>query len=84
MHEVLVAVVKVSRWFELGLALGLRQPTLEGINHKREMLTKWLNLVDGCRPSWNSLVEALRSPIVEGYVIANEIEQKHLYWSQQS
>ena len=86
MQKVLEAVVKVHQWFELGLALGLGQPTLKSItsDHKREMLTKWLNQVDRCRPSWNSLVKALRSPTVECYIIADKIEQKHLYWSQQS
>ena len=76
------AVHRVNDWFNLGLALGLKQPTLQGIsnehqpsNHKREMLTKWLNLVDGCRPSWEALVEALRSPNVQCYPVANEIEK---------
>ena len=81
-----MAVVKVHQWFELGLALGLSHPTLKSItsDHKIEMLAKWLKQVDGCRPSWNSLVEALRCPTVEGYNIANDIERKHLCWSQQS
>ena len=76
------ALRNVNNWFNLGLALGLQQPTLQGIKeqykpkyHKREMLTKWLNQVDGCRPSWEALVKALRLPTVECYPVANEIEE---------
>ena len=76
------AVRDVNNSFDLGLALGLKQPTLQGISnqhqpqdHKREMLTKWLGQVDGCRPSWEALVEALRLSTVEGYPVANEIEK---------
>ena len=81
---VLEAVASVIRWFDLGLALGLKQPTLQIIrdqhqpsDHKREMLTKWLHQVDGCRPTWNALVIALRSRIVQCYTVAEEIEQSH-------
>ena len=78
------AVHCVNEWFDLGLALGLLQPTLQGIKvryqpseHKREMLTKWLNQVDGCRPSWEALVKALKSPNVQCYPVANKIEEAH-------
>ena len=81
----MVAVHNVNEWFNLGLALGLQQPTLHRIrdqhqpkDHKREMLTKWLNQVDGCRPSWKALVEALRSCNVKSYAVADEIEQAHI------
>ena len=76
------ALRNVNNWFDLGLALGLKQPTLQGIkdqhkpkDHKREMLTKWLNQVDGCRPSWEALVEALGSSTVECYPEATEIKE---------
>ena len=82
--SVSLAVASVNQWFDLGLVLGLKQPTLQSIkdqhqpsDHKREMLTKWLNQVDECRPSWNTLVVALRSPLVHSYTVANEIEQSH-------
>ena len=81
LQDVLVAVADVNQWLELGLALGLKQPTLVGItsNHKIEMLTKWLGQVDGCQPSWNALVEALKSRIVQCYTIADEIKHSHQY-----
>ena len=80
LHDVLTSISDVvNQWFELGLALGLRQPTLESItsDHKREMLTKWLNRVDGCCPSWNALVKALRSPTVQKPIVADAIVRSH-------
>ena len=78
------AVHDVNKWFNLGLELGLRQPTLLNIvdqhkppDHKREMLTRWLNQVDGCRPSWKALVEALKSSEVQANAIASKIEKAH-------
>ena len=74
-----------KQWRKLGLALGLRKPVLTGIETahanedcKEEMLTKWLEQVDGCSPSWNELVEALRKPTVLHLTIADKIEQKYL------
>ena len=84
LDQVMKAVHDVNPWFNLGLALGLRQPRLQSIrsqhqtrDHKREMLTSWLNQDDSCRPSWKDLVEALRSRNVECHPVANEIEQAH-------
>ena len=84
LQKVMVAVRDVNDWYNLGLALELQQPTLQGIrnqhqpsDHKREMLVKWLNQVDGCRPSWKGLVEALRSPTVQCFAVANDIEYAH-------
>ena len=80
----MVAVHDVNKWFDIGLALGLRQPTLQSIeqqykpqDYKREMLTKWLNQVDGCRPNRKALVDALRSPNVQDNSVANDIELAH-------
>ena len=76
-----------TQWRRLGLALGLRLPTLTGIEAthptnlehcKEEMLIKWLEKVDGCSPSWNELVKALRKPTVQHSPIADKIEQKYL------
>ena len=70
----------VNDWKKLGLALGLREPTLEGLrgkqNEKMEMLTLWINKVDGCNPSWDSLVKALRKRTVNLVPIAEEIGKK--------
>ena len=78
----LQALVDLNKWFNLGLALGLREPSLREIqshhssaDHKREMLTKWLNQVDGCLPSWRGLIDSLRSPTVQAYALASRLER---------
>ena len=88
LKDVLNMVVDVGKkWMELGLALGLKQPTLDKIDvdnrnvssRKREMLSKWLNWVDGCEATcnWQSLATALRDPTVEHTPIAVAIEKKY-------
>ena len=74
-----------TKWMFLGLELGLLQPTLNSINSsnyevcKMEMIQKWLNKEDpDCHPSWDSLVEALRSDLVQHKPIADKIERKYL------
>ena len=42
------------------------------------MLTKWLSKVDGCSPSWNALVAALRKKTVGHSVIADAIAGAYL------
>ena len=71
------------RWFELGLLLGILQPTLAKIekDHRddvvrclQECLTCWLRRVDQVdengRPSWDVLVSALKK-MKENYVAEN-------------
>ena len=73
-----------NKWKFLGLALGLKKPTLDSIKSngyeecKMEMIEKWLNKEDSCDPSWSSLVNALRNCLVEHNLIADEIEKKYL------
>lgn len=85
LHDVLQVLVDIGKkWFALGLALRLRQPTLQKIrdNHnndvddcKLEMLTQWLNKVDKSNPSWKSLADALRDPTVKCEAAAHKIER---------
>ena len=90
LHDVLIMLNDVSeRWQELGLALGVFQPTLDNIraDHryvndcKREMLKRWLTWVDGCEATcnWKSLAAALRSPTVNHKPVADAIEKKYCY-----
>ena len=71
------------RWFELGLLLGILQPTLAKIenDHRddvvrclQECLTCWLRRVDQVdengRPSWDVLVSALKK-MKENYLAEN-------------
>ena len=71
----------VNDWKRLGLALGLKEPTLEGLRGKQdakmEMLNLWLKQVGkDCNPSWDSLVKALRERTVDEVLVAKEIEKK--------
>lgn len=60
-----------SRYDELGLQLGLFQPTLTDISNTNgnndpdkclnKCLFKWLMQEDNSHPTWNSLIVALRS-----------------------
>ena len=76
-------------WYDVGLALGLLPRTLDAIQTqsadlitcRRTMLVEWLRQKDQVlqkgRPSWRTLVKALRSPPVNRADVANEIARKH-------
>ena len=87
LFPVLKAIVDVSdKWLMLGLALGLKQPTLDRIKtdngnsdlRKYEMMKEWLNGTDGCKPSWAELVKALREELVAHRAIADTIQKEKL------
>ena len=71
-------------WFELGLVLGLKESTLNGIKTdnttvrecKREMVKSWLQKKDKCTPSWQALVKALKDTLVQHTDVAEKIKQK--------
>ncbi|XP_064387204.1 uncharacterized protein LOC135335598 isoform X4 [Halichondria panicea] len=75
-----------AKWFELGVALGLPDETLQVIkkNHHatgdRARFTKMLEvwLQSSPNPTWSDLVEALRSPAINRPDIAAEIEDKYI------
>ena len=82
--EFLVDVNK--NWKELGLQLGLRKATLDGIEAnyrdvkdcKREMMSKWLDWVDiNYNPTWQHLADALRHSTVQHGPIAQDIEDEY-------
>ena len=86
--DVLDAMFDIGeKWYNLGLALGLKAATLDKItadhanNEKRkeEMLKSWLRGVDDCSSSsWNTLVAALQRRPVGHSDIANTIESQYL------
>jgi len=78
-----------TKWFQLGLALGLSYNTLRVIEFDnpgdsrtclQQMLIAWLKKKDmavGSQPSWRALVAALSSPLVRRVEIATMIAVEH-------
>ena len=74
-----------THWYNMGLKLKLKANTLDAIKSKcsgdpsecfREILKRYLQRVTPL-PSWRSLVEALRSPIVDQPQLAEEVERRY-------
>ncbi len=71
-----------SRWFDLGLELGIKHVDLEVIkqeHHKvvsrfREMLLMWLKMINP-HPSWKDLLLALQQPSVGCSHLVQEMKQ---------
>ena len=72
-----------AQWYNLGLKLKVRTTTLDSIQedftatqHRlREMLKAWLNTGDN--PSWKTLIDALRSPVVGASQLAAALVTKY-------
>ena len=70
-------------WYDLGLQLKVSIGTLDNIradftvtkHHLREMLKAWLKTGDN--PSWKTLIDALRSPVVGASQLAAALETKY-------
>ena len=77
---VLEATVEVTDWYTLGLTLGLPVYVLETIrcegetDRKRKMILKW---IDTGVASWSSLVEALKSPLINKNGVAEQITKNY-------
>ncbi len=71
----------INEWFELGLALGILDPTLQNIKSidnndcLRKMLTYWLRTSPS--RTWRDICNGLRSNTVKHYVLADKIEKKY-------
>ena len=71
-----------AEWYDLGLELKVRTGALDSIKedfaaakHRlREMLKAWLTTCDN--PSWKTLIDALRSPVVGASQLAAAMETK--------
>jgi len=72
------------KWYDIGIELKVDVPTLKTIQSMysnsqdclREVITEWLKAVDP-KPTWRSLVDALRKPVVEESKLAQAIEGKY-------
>ncbi len=82
--DVLTELLDVcADWEDIGLGLGLTPGTLDAMKgpykgHKdclKDMLKKWLNTSPN--PSWRSLIQALRRPIVGKEPLASHLETKY-------
>ena len=71
-----------TEWYNLGLELGQQVPTLDGIDAKyssdppqcfRQVLKEWLKGVNP-PPTWQAMVNALKSRTVAQYHLAEQIQ----------
>ena len=71
------------KWYPLGIYLRVRIGTLDRIkvqfrdprDQLREMLKTWLTTSDN--PSWEMLIDALNSPGVQDFMLADFLEAKY-------
>ena len=86
MVKVLDLVLDVStKWFELGLQLGVKESELERIEHDhgqrdaqaclRKMLSVWLRMITP-HPSWERLLTSLSHPSVGDPALAEKIREE--------
>lgn len=72
-----------TKWYDIGLELKVPQPTLKSIESKygedkiclREVVAVWLKTSD--HATWESLVDALRTRVVDEARLAAELEAKY-------
>ena len=74
-----------ASWYYIGLELDIPHTTLNGFRQMystpldlmREMLICWLDTAVNPRPSWEAVVTALRSPLVNMNHVAEQLESKY-------
>ena len=74
-----------TEWYNIGLRLKVPVAKLDGIGSEfsnpgkclREVLKEWLKGAAGARPSWEVLVETLRSQTVGETQLADQLEAKY-------
>ena len=79
-----------SKWSKIGLVLNvpsldpgmLRDESKPHEDGLREVLAGWLNMTDP-KPTWDTLVKALRNPIVGEMTLAGRLEKKYCQRPQQ-
>ena len=74
--------LNMSQFKQLGLQLGLLQPTLDKLtdgtkpeDYGTKVMTEWLNQVDKAQPTWNNLAKALDKRTVKAQVQATQIRE---------
>lgn len=72
-----------SKWYDLGVQLHIDSGELDNIKRDnpveclREMLKIWLKKVDP-DPTWNALIDALKSRVINEQKLANQLERKYM------
>ena len=72
-----------AKWYNLGLQLRVDVGTLDCFkiqysdpgNQLREVLRTWLT--SSGNPTWGSMVEALKNPVIDEAQLAKELQQKY-------
>ena len=73
-----------TKWFDIGVELKVKIPTLKSIETRydddkdclREVITEWLNKAND-QATWESLVDALRTRVIDEPRLAAELEAKY-------
>ena len=75
--------LNMTQFIQLGLQLGLLQPTLDELtdgtkleDYGTKVMTEWLNQVDKAQPTWNNLAKALDKRTVKAHVQAAQIREE--------
>ena len=79
-----------TKWFDIGVELKVKTSTLKSIEAKyddpkdclREVITEWLKAGD--HATWKSLVDALRTRVIDEPKLATELEAKYCSCSTES
>ena len=78
-----VCELNMTQFKQLGLQLGLLQPTLDKLtdgtkpeDYGTKVMTEWLNQVDNARLTWNNLAKALDKRAVKAHVQATQIREE--------
>ena len=74
-----------ANWYNIGLELGIPYTTLDCFKQNdtdqlvllREVMKHWLKTVVDPRPTWETVVTALRSPLVNEKDVAKQLESKY-------
>ena len=74
-----------AKWYNIGLELDIlhtdldtfKQTYSDPLDLMREVLKHWLQTAVDPRPSWEAVVRALRSLIVNEYFVANQLEVEY-------
>ena len=74
-----------TNWYNLGLELEVKVEVLDDIQTRhsdpkvqlREMLKTWLKR--GRNPTWRTLADAIKSPIVDEPRLAEKLEEKYCH-----